>query len=165
MRCGVCFFFSSRRRHTRWTGDWSSDVCSSDLTKDPVKNLGRWLVEQGRLENGDIERIRKEIRKELEEIEQEVLQEPEPEPERVMQHVVYVPEWRENTPRGTKRQLTMLGAINEALIEQVKRDPDFFVYGQDVGSAKGGVFGATAALVTQFPGHAISSPLNEQLIV
>src|SRR5438876_822420 len=27
----VSFFFSSRRRHTRWTGDWSSDVCSSDL--------------------------------------------------------------------------------------------------------------------------------------
>src|SRR5690348_17684503 len=27
----VLFFFSSRRRHTRWTGDWSSDVCSSDL--------------------------------------------------------------------------------------------------------------------------------------
>src|SRR4051794_12441663 len=27
----MCFFFSSRRRHTRWTGDWSSDVCSSDL--------------------------------------------------------------------------------------------------------------------------------------
>src|SRR5690348_15399771 len=27
------FFFSSRRRHTRWTGDWSSDVCSSDLAQ------------------------------------------------------------------------------------------------------------------------------------
>src|SRR5208337_2589904 len=26
-----CFFFSSRRRHTRYIGDWSSDVCSSDL--------------------------------------------------------------------------------------------------------------------------------------
>src|SRR6266581_5417440 len=26
----LAFFFSSRRRHTRWTGDWSSDVCSSD---------------------------------------------------------------------------------------------------------------------------------------
>src|SRR5437763_12385285 len=24
------FFFSSRRRHTRYIGDWSSDVCSSD---------------------------------------------------------------------------------------------------------------------------------------
>src|SRR5256885_11824835 len=29
---GGVFFFSSRRRHTRLQGDWSSDVCSSDLT-------------------------------------------------------------------------------------------------------------------------------------
>src|SRR3989454_3756623 len=28
----LLFFFSSRRRHTRLQGDWSSDVCSSDLT-------------------------------------------------------------------------------------------------------------------------------------
>src|SRR2546430_7096492 len=27
-----CFFFSSRRRHTRFDCDWSSDVCSSDLS-------------------------------------------------------------------------------------------------------------------------------------
>src|SRR3712207_8033270 len=27
----MCFFFSSRRRHTRYWRDWSSDVCSSDL--------------------------------------------------------------------------------------------------------------------------------------
>src|SRR5690625_1263337 len=27
----TAFFFSSRRRHTRWPRDWSSDVCSSDL--------------------------------------------------------------------------------------------------------------------------------------
>src|SRR3989475_9432712 len=33
MSSGVsrCFFFSSRRRHTRFDCDWSSDVCSSDL--------------------------------------------------------------------------------------------------------------------------------------
>src|SRR2546426_8211301 len=28
------FFFSSRRRHTRLQGDWSSDVCSSDLADE-----------------------------------------------------------------------------------------------------------------------------------
>jgi len=27
----IFFFFSSRRRHTRYWRDWSSDVCSSDL--------------------------------------------------------------------------------------------------------------------------------------
>src|SRR5256885_3245131 len=31
------FFFSSRRRHTRLQGDWSSDVCSSDLDGSSVK--------------------------------------------------------------------------------------------------------------------------------
>src|SRR5256885_12184951 len=31
------FFFSSRRRHTRLQGDWSSDVCSSDLTEPSIK--------------------------------------------------------------------------------------------------------------------------------
>src|ERR1022692_4327 len=31
------FFFSSRRRHTRLQGDWSSDVCSSDLTKQVLR--------------------------------------------------------------------------------------------------------------------------------
>src|SRR2546430_7054652 len=30
----MVFFFSSRRRHTRFDCDWSSDVCSSDLSKD-----------------------------------------------------------------------------------------------------------------------------------
>src|SRR5256885_16033662 len=30
------FFFSSRRRHTRLQGDWSSDVCSSDLNPESL---------------------------------------------------------------------------------------------------------------------------------
>src|SRR6266487_2776778 len=34
------FFFSSRRRHTTWTGDWSSDVCSSDLVAEAHEDTG-----------------------------------------------------------------------------------------------------------------------------
>src|SRR5256885_3311859 len=33
----MLFFFSSRRRHTRLQGDWSSDVCSSDLAAETLK--------------------------------------------------------------------------------------------------------------------------------
>src|SRR5256885_13105390 len=40
----IFFFFSSRRRHTRLQGDWSSDVCSSDLLAGALT---------GRLENGE----------------------------------------------------------------------------------------------------------------
>src|SRR5256885_4985906 len=45
----VLFFFSSRRRHTRLQGDWSSDVCSSDLAAD----------DDGRRPRGDAEGERK----------------------------------------------------------------------------------------------------------
>src|SRR5580693_7198934 len=41
-RC--CFFFSSRRRHTRWNCDWSSDVCSSDLVGATLLGGRRWIV-------------------------------------------------------------------------------------------------------------------------
>src|SRR2546426_9957803 len=35
------FFFSSRRRHTRLQGDWSSDVCSSDLSASQRSSFKR----------------------------------------------------------------------------------------------------------------------------
>src|SRR5215510_14128652 len=38
------FFFSSRRRHTSWPRDWSSDVCSSDLHREPGRGGARTLV-------------------------------------------------------------------------------------------------------------------------
>src|SRR3712207_8688586 len=41
----VFFFFSSRRRHTRYWRDWSSDVCSSDLVR-PVPP-GEGLADHG----------------------------------------------------------------------------------------------------------------------
>src|SRR5205807_3919581 len=50
------FFFSSRRRHTRLQGDWSSDVCSSDLVEhdpdvmrsaDHILDLGPGAGEHG----------------------------------------------------------------------------------------------------------------------
>src|SRR5690625_7748959 len=46
------FFFSSRRRHTRWPRDWSSDVCSSDLERPP---------RQQRLPQGDAHAVAVEV--------------------------------------------------------------------------------------------------------
>src|SRR5690606_26063110 len=44
------FFFSSRRRHTRFSRDWSSDVCSSDLVWQSLwgRNKSRFPIGQGR---------------------------------------------------------------------------------------------------------------------
>src|SRR5690606_39360461 len=47
------FFFSSRRRHTRFSRDWSSDVCSSDLLA-LSGSLGRiWLSDATRSKHAE----------------------------------------------------------------------------------------------------------------
>src|SRR2546430_11210840 len=38
------FFFSSRRRHTRFDCDWSSDVCSSDLAIEAAKQVKGYSI-------------------------------------------------------------------------------------------------------------------------
>src|SRR5256885_8322175 len=54
------FFFSSRRRHTRLQGDWSSDVCSSDLPQSldlaPVIE-DRLIPDGGECRLGDVRAV------------------------------------------------------------------------------------------------------------
>src|SRR5438876_10705116 len=60
----MIFFFSSRRRHTRWTGDWSSDVCSSDLVSSVTVRVTETLVLDRALEVGaQSEQVRSEERR------------------------------------------------------------------------------------------------------
>src|SRR5207253_6147788 len=56
------FFFSSRRRHTRWPRDWSSDVCSSDLDQPAIKlSLARVFMYTGQI--NDAKQLLMEARK------------------------------------------------------------------------------------------------------
>src|SRR2546430_13592804 len=47
VRLVLFFFFSSRRRHTRFDCDWSSDVCSSDLYAHLTEALRAGLSQSG----------------------------------------------------------------------------------------------------------------------
>jgi 2-oxoisovalerate dehydrogenase E1 component len=141
-----------------------AEIAETKELHDPITNTGRRLIEMGLLSQEETERMKKEIRAQVMHIDEQVQQEPEPPGERLLHHLYSWPENPLVEASEPARSLKMLDAVNEALVEIVKRDPGFFVYGQDVGSPRGGVFGATQELVTQFPGTAISSPLNEQLI-
>jgi 2-oxoisovalerate dehydrogenase E1 component len=142
-----------------------AEVAKTKEIHDPITNTGRRLVQMGLLTESDIDRLKQEARSQVTQIDEQVQGEPLPGGERLLQHVYSFPEKPTVEPIGRPRTLSMLDAVNEALAEIASRDPGFFVYGQDVGSPRGGVFGATQMLVSKFPGTAISSPLNEQLIL
>src|SRR5205807_4562339 len=62
----VVFFFSSRRRHTRLQGDWSSDVCSSDLsfeaqTRESCKRIVNAMIAYPELIGGTTKRLDTEL--------------------------------------------------------------------------------------------------------
>src|SRR6266496_2458404 len=62
------FFFSSRRRHTRSLRDWSSDVCSSDLTARPGIVIGRKGAEIDKLKGDISSRTGREVLVSIQEI-------------------------------------------------------------------------------------------------
>src|SRR5256886_8487995 len=67
MTAVVLFFFSSRRRHTRFDCDWSSDVCSSDLlaeTPGALAALGMRGGRGGRTEELLVEVLRRNFKAE-----------------------------------------------------------------------------------------------------
>ncbi len=147
-----------RRYRTR------EEIEETARTKDPVKHLGETLVAKGLLAESDLERLHDEVKAEIDRAEEQILTEPQPGPERASERVIQIPAWSPERETGPAQRKLMIEAINDGLVEIRKRDEGFFVYGQDVGSATGGVFNATMRLVKEYPGSAISSALNEQLI-
>src|SRR5690625_7783792 len=83
------FFFSSRRRHTRWPRDWSSDVCSSDLDDRPRGQRGqqnrRSRGQRNRDQGGQQERRGGANRQRHERAQQRA---PEPEPKGALERAV-----------------------------------------------------------------------------
>lgn len=63
-------------------------------------------------------------------------------------------------PAGTRR-LSTAKALSEGIAQEMERDPDVFVMGEDVG-AYGGIFGSTGGLLEQFgPQRIIDTPISE----
>jgi acetoin:2,6-dichlorophenolindophenol oxidoreductase subunit beta len=66
---------------------------------------------------------------------------------------------------GSGRTLTMAQAIAEAIGQEMERDPDVFVMGEDIGKY-GGIFGATAGLLSRFgPERIMDTPISEAAFI
>jgi pyruvate dehydrogenase E1 component beta subunit len=65
----------------------------------------------------------------------------------------------------TKRLLTTAKAISEAIAQEMERDPNVFVMGEDIG-AYGGIFGATEGLLARFgPDRIMDTPISETAFI
>jgi 2-oxoisovalerate dehydrogenase E1 component len=96
---------------------------------------------------------------------------PDPDPASIFDHVIPAPYTPEKYPEGVHNQtgtaIKLIQALNETLKAEFRRNPDTFIWGQDVANKeKGGVFNVTKGMQQEFgPERVFNGPIAEDFIV
>lgn len=148
----------------------TKEEIDKDKIKDPITKLEFELVSRGIMTDQEIETTRKELNDLVIKSAEEAFAEPGPDPSTVESNL-FCPEseqtkinYEASVPSGAP--IVMVDAINHALTEEMEKNPNMLVYGEDVQDGKGGVFTATKGLSTKFGvKRCFNSPLAEASIV
>ena len=128
--------------------------------RDPIPRFARSLVERG-VDEDALSRVASAVEAEVEDAIQRSLADPAA-AEEDMCAAAYVPhEASYPEPQMGTRALTYMQAINEALAQEMERDPSVILLGEDIG-AVGGLFRATEGLYEKFgPARVRDTPISE----
>ena len=141
-----------------------------DKQEDPIEKYLERLKKGGILNDADYQKIWKEINQEIDEAADRAFKSADPDPKDAVRFVFDESglkeslDYEKRIPSGDK--IVMVDAINHALHEEMKRNKDMYIFGQDVADMKGGVFTATKGLSTTFGDDRVfNSPLAEASIL
>ena len=136
----------------------------------PIEKLSRELIEAGLLTKEEYIKLKKEIDEEIEIAAEEASHSEDPKPQQATEHIFDESglkdsfEYENTSPSG--KPIVMVDAINHALHEEMERNKNIYVFGEDVADKKGGVFTATKGLSTKFGDKRVfNSPLAEASII
>ncbi len=132
--------------------------------RDPIQVYSQELIDAGDLTNEQWEQIKAEINAQVDADYVAAEHEPDPEPADLLSEL-----WGEipeptSPPIQGGGKLRIVDAINELFRQRLKEDERYILFGEDIEAPKGGVFGLTANLSTEFPGRVFNSPLAEATI-
>ena len=136
--------------------------------KDPVINYEKFLVKEGILDDGKIDKIRKVIKKEIEAGLDIAFNEPPPEADTERElNDVYAPFTQSIITPATDKisEKRFIDAISEALRQSMERFPNLVLMGQDI-AEYGGAFKITDGFVKQFGKERVrNTPICESAIL
>ncbi len=137
--------------------------------RDPIWQTEQYLLRHGVLGRDEIAALRTEIRALVDEAALLADAAPPPRGDDILAHVfstANAPVIEEYEPlQVSDAPVTMIDAINHTLREALEEDPKVVMFGEDIADPKGGVFGVTRGLSTDFPGRVENSPLAEASII
>lgn len=154
----------------------------AEAARDPIINFPRWLISEGLLDETAYKRMCHEVDVEIEEITDRVLKQ-DPPPKHSALLYLYSPDIDptgkefEAEPAAEGEMRTMIDGINRTLDEEMARNPNIVVFGEDVADCsreenlrevkgKGGVFKATYGLQVKYGSSRVfNAPIAEAAIV
>lgn len=135
------------------------------MARDPIVLLRDELIEEGLLTEEQFSKWQEEIAESIDRIYREAEHAPDPDPAEVTAHNFGEPEQALVPPIQTSDRATMVAAVNQTLRKALENDPKIVMFGEDIEDPKGGVFGLTKGLSSEFPKQVFNSPLAEATIV
>lgn len=156
--------------------------------KDPIKLYQNNLLDSGVLDEAELKKMLAEVEREIESAAQEVIAAPWPETRLAGHPAVTDGEWLTPQDLQTKRKFvhpapklwhpaepigavfdangkTFWQAIVEALVEEMRRDPNTFMLGEDIGGSYGNAFVILKSMLAEFGERMINTPLAEAAII
>jgi 2-oxoisovalerate dehydrogenase E1 component len=141
-----------------------------DRMRDPIVWLEKFMLDKKIMNEDEIQQMRKDINASVIEAADNAYSQPLPDPKDIEKYLFCPPEeqtkieYEKSEPSG--EPIVMVDAINHALHEEMEKNPNMIVYGEDIADGKGGVFTATKGLSTKFGSERVfNSPLAEASIV
>ena len=148
----------------------TAEELKNDMENDPIEKFVSYLKNHEVLTNEEYEKMQKEIAAEIDEAADRAFKAPDPEARDVERYLFDESglkeslDYERNEPNGDK--IVMVDSINHALQEEMKRNSNMYIFGEDIADKKGGVFTATKGLSTTFgEDRVFNSPLAEASIL
>jgi 2-oxoisovalerate dehydrogenase E1 component len=146
----------------------SSEELARARERDPITQTEDYLLSRRIMSKDEIEKMRAGIQAEVNKAADEADAAAQPEVGHVTEHI-----YSENTPFFEEKPptyvsedtISMVEALNHGLREEMDRNPKIVMWGEDIADPKGGVFGVTRGLTSQYPDRVQNSPLAEASIV
>jgi 2-oxoisovalerate dehydrogenase E1 component len=138
---------------------------------DPLAKFRRMLIRYNRFTQEELATIEEELKAELKIAHKAALKAPNPDPDSIFDFVLPEPYQPEKYPdgvhteEGAKKKL--ITALNETLKDEFRRNPDTFMWGQDMANKdKGGIFNVSKGLQQEFGSKRVfNAPIAEDFIV
>ncbi len=139
---------------------------------DPLTRFRIQLVHSGKFTEEELQQMDREAKKEISKAHKKAIHSPDPVPESVFNFVTPEPYKSQKYPDGlhdgsSGKKMRLIEALNSTLKAEFRRNPDTYIWGQDMANKeKGGIFNVSKGMQKEFgPVRVFNAPIAEDYIV